>query len=213
MTTVEHTGRQRGPVTLHIKTQAADIQVVSDPNVNGSWIELSTPDQSGPAVDAIRRAEFRDHGNEIHVDLREGQNVSGGGVTIGGNNYGIIAGNVNGYSSQVIINGRVVSSSGPFSAGPITVRAILEPGSTLVAKTMSGDVTTKGVHFVQAQTMSGDIRADEVTGDSQLKSMSGDIRVQGSPAAHVTASTMSGDVSGSGVVLSGSSMSGRVLQR
>ena len=200
MTSIEHTGRQTGPVTLHIDTQAADIEVVADPRVSGSWIELSTPDSTGLAVDAIRNATFRDNGADLHLNLREGQN-GGGGTVIQS-------------SGMTMVNGRIISGnmggSSGMSMGRIIVRAILEPGSTVIAKTMSGDVVTKGVHFVRAETMSGDIRAYDVTGDSRLKSMSGDIRVHGSPAARVTASTMSVDVSGSGVELNASSMSGRV---
>lgn len=202
MTTVEHTGRQTGPVTLHIETQAADVEVVSDSRITGSWIELSTPDQSGPAVDAIRAARFDDHGTELHLTLREGQ--SGGTVIQSGrNNYS----NVSFGGGVTIVNGVVMGGG---SMGQVTVRAMLEPGSALVVKTMSGDVVTKGVHHVRAQTMSGDIRADGVTGDSRLKSMSGDIRVNGQPQAHVSASTMSGDVYGAGVQLEASTMSGRV---
>lgn len=216
MTSVEHTGRQRGPVTLHIDTQAADIQVVADASVSGSWIELSTNDHSGPAVQAIRSADFRDNGSELHLTLREGQH--GGGVTIGGNNYGSISTG----GGMTIINGVVM---GGVSIGRITVRAILEPGSRLVAKTMSGDVVTKGVAAVSAQTMSGGIQVEGVTDDSRLKSMSGDIRVYGHrPGSaeldrlggrmpRVSASTMSGDVSGEHVDLDASSMSGRVRRR
>jgi hypothetical protein len=220
MTTVEHTGRQTGPVTLHINTQSADVEVVADPNVSGTWIELSTPDQSGPSVDAIRTADFRDYGNEIHLKLTEGR--SGGGVQFGNGNLQFNSfGNVGG---MTIVNGVVM---GGVSMGRITVRAIVETGSQVDVHTMSGDVTTKNVTGVRAQTMSGDIEANGITGSSQLKSMSGDIRVtggavhsgsrdlarSGSAGPHVTASTMSGDVTGDGVDLDASSMSGRVRRR
>lgn len=204
MTSIEHAGRDRGPVTLHIETQAADVQVVSDARISGSLIELSTPDHSGPAVDAIRRARFRDHGNELHLTLREGQ--TGHNVTIGGNNYGSISTG----GGMTIVNGVVI---GGVVSGPITVRAMLEPGSAVVVKTMSGDITTRGVNTVRAQTMSGDIEADGITNTSSLKTMSGDIRVCGEGRPQVTASSMSGDVTGSGVDLHASSMSGRVRHR
>jgi hypothetical protein len=201
MTSIEHTGRQSGPVTLHIDTQAADIEVVADPRVTGSWIELSTPDSTGPAVDAIRNASFRDNGSDLHLNLREGQNGGGGMVIQSG-------------GGVTMVNGRIISGNmggfGGVSMGRITVRAILEPGSRLVAKTMSGDVVTKGVTSVDAQTMSGDIEADGVSASSRLKSMSGSIRVRGEGQPLVTASTMSGDVHGSGVDLDASSMSGRI---
>lgn len=214
MTAVEYTARQTGPITLHINTQAADVQVVADPRASGTWIELSTPDTSGPAVDAIRAADFRDHGRDVHLKLTEGRN---GGTVIMGNV-------VNG---MTIVNGMVIGGTvigGGFVSGGITVRAITEPGSAVEVKTMSGDVITRNVTAVRAQTMSGDIEVDGVAEDSSLKSMSGDIRVTGA-ALHsgsrevarygvagprVTASTMSGDVTGSGVDLHASSMSGRV---
>lgn len=209
MTSVEFTSRQAGPITLHIDTQAADIQAVSNPSITGAWIEVSTDATSGPAAEAVRSADFRDNGNTLRLNLREGQ-AGGTAIQTGG--------------SMVMVNGRVIGGGGSFSSSRITVRAMLEPGSHLVAKTMSGDVETKGVSSVSANTMSGDIEADGVTADSQLKTMSGDIRVYGArPGAQdvarraglprVSASSMSGDVTGDGVDLDGSSMSGRVRQR
>lgn len=204
MTSLEHAGRSRGPVTLYIDTQAADVQVVSDPRITGSLIELSTPDRSGPAVDAIRSAEFRDYGNELHLTLREGQS---GGVTIGGNNYS----NISFGSGMTIINGVVMGGA---VMGPITIRAMIEPGSALVVKTMSGDITTRGVTTVRANSMSGSIDVEGITAASKLNTMSGDIRVSGEGRPQVTASSMSGDVYGDGsVALDGSSMSGRVRNR
>lgn len=204
MTSIEHAGQQRGPITLHIDTQAADVQVVSDPRITGTLVELSTPDNSGPAVDAIRSADFRDYGNEVHLTLREGQ--SGNTVQYGNGNV-----QMNSFGGgMTIINGVVMGGT---ASGPITVRAMIEPGSAVVIKTMSGDIVTRGVTTVRAQTMSGDIEADGVTNRSTLKSMSGDIRVAGVGQPQVTASSMSGDVTGSGVALNGSSMSGRVRHR
>lgn len=218
MTSIEHTARLTGPITLHITTQAADVQVVADPRVTGTIIELSTKDTDGPAVDAIGRARFRDDGRDVHLTLTEGQ---GGTVIRGAQVFGNVT--VNG---MTMVNGVVIGGGGYVSSG-ITVRAITEPGSTVVVETMSGDVITRNVSAVRAKTMSGDIEADGVTDDSALKSMSGDIRVTGGTLAsgsrdvarhgtsgpRVTASTMSGDVSGYSVDLNASSMSGRVRNR
>jgi Putative adhesin len=201
-TTVEYTARHAGPITLYVTTQAADVQIVADPRARGTWIQLSTPDRSGPAVEAIRTAEFRDSGDSVRLKLTEGS----GGTVIRGNNVFQSGG-------MTIINGVVVGGGGGYASGGITVRAITEPGSTVVVKTMSGDVITKNIGAVRAETMSGDIEADGLTAASSLKSMSGDIRVAAGTGARprVTASTMSGDVSGDGVVdLHASSMSGRV---
>jgi hypothetical protein len=216
-TKVEFTATQTGPITLHINTMAADVQIVADERASGTWIEVSTPDTSGPAVDTIRRADFRDQGRSVHLKLNEGQHS--GGTVISGNNIYQAGG-------MTIVNGMVMGGTS-FSSG-ITVRAITEPGSAVEVKTMSGDVTTKNVSAVRAQTMSGDIEIDGITEDSSLKSMSGDIRVSGAAintgsrevtragtagGPRVTASTMSGDVTGDGVDLHARSMSGRVRQR
>lgn len=209
MTTVNHTAGP-GPVTLHIDTQAADVQVVTDPRASGTWIELSTPDESGPAVTAIRNARFRDDGGDVYLSLKEGNTRGNATGTVYG---GVVYGN-----GMTMVNG--VSYGGGASGG-ILVRAITEPGSTVEVKTMSGDVSTKDVRAVRAKTMSGDIRADGVSAASSLKTMSGDIRVTG-PAdttdaapggPRVTAQTMSGDVTGTGVDLHAHSMSGRVNRR
>jgi DUF4097 and DUF4098 domain-containing protein YvlB len=226
MTSVEHTPQQTGPITLHVDTQAADVQVVADPRVTGTWIELSTSDHSGPAVTAIQNARFTDCGSDVYLSVKEPSN----GSTFRNVQYG--NGNVM-VNGMTVVNGVVVNNGqmygGQVSSG-ITVRAITEPGSTVDVKTMSGDVLAQGVNTLRAETqsgdvtasdvvtvnastMSGDIRADGVQARSSLKSMSGDIDVSGSPSARVRASTMSGDVTGSGVDLTGSSMSGRVRQR
>ncbi len=202
MTTNEFTGSRPGPVTLHIDTQAADVEVVSDPRVSGCWVEVSTPDTSGPSADAVRDASFRDNGSDVRLSLREGQSV--GNVQVGRGNYS----NISFGNNMTMVNGVVIGGSGGGSR--ITVRAMLQPGSRLEVKTMSGDVISRGVTSVRAQTMSGDIEADGVTSASQLKSMSGDIRVRGEGRPQVTATTMSGDVQGSGVDLNASSMPGRV---
>jgi hypothetical protein len=217
MTSVEHTARQAGPIILHITTQAADVQIVADPRVTGTVIELSTADTDGPAVTAIRNARFRDDGRDVHLTLNEGQR---GGMTVNQNFRNIPAGIT--VTGVTMVNG-VVIGGGYVSSG-ITVRAITEPGSTVVVETMSGDVITRNVTGVRAKTMSGDIEADGITDESSLSTMSGDIRVTGGtgtipgravarPGAagpRVTASTMSGDVTGRGVDLNASSMSGRV---
>lgn len=223
MTSIEHTARLTGPITLHITTQAADVQIVADPRVTGTIIELSTDDTDGPAVDAIRRARFRDDGRDVHLTLAEGQ----GGVTVNQRFTNIPAGMT--VTGVTMVNGVVVGGGGLVSSG-ITVRAITEPGSAVVVETMSGDVLSRNVGAVRAKTMSGDIEADGISRDSALNSMSGDIRVtggivdpgsdfgrevarRGAVGPRVTASTMSGDVSGYGVELHASSMSGRVRNR
>lgn len=211
MTTVEFTARHTGPITLYVTTQAADVQVVVDPRARGTWIELSAPDTSGPAVEAIRTAEFRDDGNAVRLKLTEGRGGNVGGTVITGNRYfGDMRVGVGG--GVTIVNGVVVGGGG-YASGGIIVRAITEPGSTVVVKTMSGDVITRNVGTVRAETMSGDIEADGLTAESSLKSMSGDIRAVADGARpRVFASTMSGDVTGAGVDLHANSMSGRVRQ-
>jgi len=234
MTSVEHTAQQTGPIILHIDTRTADVQVVADERVTGTRIQLSTPDESGASVTAIKEASFRERDGEVYLSVKEPDTVTiirNGNVQINANG-GMVAGVVYGGMHTTFSNGGMQSTVGSDAhvTGGITVRAITEPGSTVDVKTMSGDViaknvrvvradtqsgdvTTDGVGAVTANTMSGDITADGVTAQASLKSMSGDIHVSGSPGATARASTMSGNVTGSGVALTGSSMSGRVRQR
>lgn len=229
MTSVEYTAKQVGPVVLHVDTTSANVEVVADPRVSGWAIELHTDDENGPAVKAIREAQFRDEGGEVHLKLNEDtsadRTVSYNGDVVFGDMIQV-AGRVIG---RTIVNGQVVSNSGGTFSSGIRVRAMTEPGSSLDVRTTSGDVAAKGINTlrantrsgnvtaenikaVQAETRSGNIAAYRVSADSTLTSRSGDIHVTGSRSAHVEATTRSGDVTGSGVDLSASSRSGRVRQ-
>ncbi|WP_045742290.1 DUF4097 family beta strand repeat-containing protein [Actinoplanes rectilineatus] len=226
MAKVNHTARLTGPVTLNIDTGAADVMVVADPSVTGTWIELSTEDESGPSVDAIREARFYDDGAEVSLKLTEPSvSFSTGGMTFS-NIYG--GGMIFGNGGTIRVNGQVVTGGTTIGGSKILVRAITETGSAVKvetvsgdvmaknvrvvrAETVSGDVTTLGVDDVRAKTTSGNIDAVGVTASSRLKSVSGDIMVSGEPGTRVTAKTTTGDVSSSGGVdLDASSVSGRV---
>lgn len=162
-----------------------------------------------------------------HVQIGNGnvQVNSFGGVTVSGSNYGVIS-----TGRGVYVNGQLVT--GGAAVSPVQIVAQLPHGSSVrfesqsgdlrvsgrlrqaTANSQSGDVDLDEVATVNADTMSGDISIGMLTGHADLHSMSGDISVHGSKPAHASARTMSGDVRGTGgLLLAGSSMSGRVRNR
>jgi DUF4097 and DUF4098 domain-containing protein YvlB len=161
-----------------------------------------------------------------------------------GRNYGMVVGSVTGGMVMsggrmvvgdrvTIVNGRVGGDAVVIEAGsPVTVTAYLPAGSSVNARSQSGDIEPSGrlaqvaystqsgdAHLDEVQTatvntQSGDIEIANLTGQALLTSMSGDIAVYGGPGASATARTMTGDVRGSGgLSLDAISMSGRVRNR
>jgi len=224
------------PVILDADLTANDLHVYTEARGDGE-VTVSTLDDDGPSADAVRNATLEQRGNQLLVRLdhsggmtviqtgRGGtvQTNSGSGVFIGGSNFSnVVVGN-----GTVMVNGRLVS--GGVGSSPITVTARLPHGSSVRAKTQSGDIHLEGVYHevdassqsgdvevdtakaVQARTQSGDVEVRALTGSGALKSMSGDIEVRGPAGSSASARTMSGDVRGSGGIrVAGSSMSGRV---
>lgn len=218
--TVEHQANRRGPVTLNVKTVAADVQAVTDERAGSAWVELTAVDGDDNAVKIIQGAEFREVGGEIFLDLREDK-LRGGGMSYGnvqvGRNFG-----------SVVMNG--VSMINGVSMGRVLVRAILPPGSQLDVNATSGDVEAKGVEQLNVRTVSGDILAEGLSQDSNLNTVSGDIEVSvsgfsiggqststalavpnGGP--RVNANTVSGNVTSYGVRLRARTVSGHIRER
>ncbi len=222
------------PAILDADLASIDLHVYTEARSDGE-VTVSTRDDDGPSADAVRNATLDVHGNRLTVRL---DHSAGGGMTIvqtgrGGSSYisagsgqNIVVGN-----GTVMVNGRLVSGNGTFVSGgsPVTVVARLPHGSSVRAKTQSGDINLEGVYdevdassqsgdvevgtarVVQARTQSGDVDVQALTGSGALESMSGDIEVRGPQSASASARTMSGDVRGSGGIrVAGSSMSGRV---
>ncbi len=214
------------PVLLDADLASTDLSVHTAPRPDGE-VTVTTADTTGPSADAVNSATLEVRGNRLVVRLGH---APGGmtGVTITGGS-GIVVGN-----GTTMINGRVVSGGGTFISGgsPVTVTAHLPHGSSVRAKSQSGDIRLDGVYHeidassqsgdveidtakvVRARTQSGDIEVQALTGSGALDSMSGDIEVRGPAQASASARTMSGDVrSSGGIQVAGSSMSGRVRNR
>lgn len=214
---------QPGPAVLDVDTQSTTLDVTVDPNRSHAELTLRTHDDTGPSADAINDAAAWANGDQIVCKVR----YSGSGaVFIAGSNYSsVVIG-----SGTVMVNGRVVTGGG--GASPIQMAARVPAGSSIrfrsqsgdleasgalravKADTQSGDISVGTVGEMQASTQSGDVSVGELVGYAELKTMSGDVVVHGAPGSACRASTMSGDVRGSGGVrLEGSSMSGRVRNR
>ncbi len=114
-------------------------------------------------------------------------------------------------NSPIIVTARVPEGSGLTArtvSGDVETRGHM---ASVQARSTSGDVTVDSADQVHAQTMSGDIDVEKLTATADLNSMSGDLSVRSGTGARVRASTMSGDIRvGAGVELDGQSMSGRV---
>jgi hypothetical protein len=221
------------PVVLDADLAAIDLHVYTEARSDGE-VTVSTVDNDGPSAGAVRAATLDVDGNRLVVRVDH----AAGGTTIiqtgrGGSSYvstgsgqNIVVGN-----GVTMVNGRVVSGNGTFISGgsPVTVVARLPHGSSVRARTQSGDIDLEGnydevdassqsgdievgtVRVVQARTQSGDVDVATLTGSGALESMSGDIEVRGPQGASASARTMSGNVRGSGGIrVAGSSMSGRV---
>lgn len=67
-------------------------------------------------------------------------------------------------------------------------------GTTVTARTSSGDITARGTGAVQARADSGDVSAVDTVGDLDLRTGSGDVRTTRAAAGRVTGRTASGDL-------------------
>jgi hypothetical protein len=218
--------RQSGPITVDLASYNSRIDVVSDPSITRARIELVTSASSGPTVEMLDNLRPNDEGDYFTVHLPKSadgggsvQINSGGGVFVGGSNFSSInvgggvvmtgGGNadmyVNGQRIQVrggrtYVNGVAVDggASGTVTdpPSPVAFRAFLPPGSSLIADTYNGDVTSRGVGRVRVKTYNGDVEATGLSEDSHAESYNGDVTVgsdrQSRPTVHAT--TYNGDV-------------------
>lgn len=238
MTTIPHT--RTGPVHLDLTLALGAVEVIVD-DVDTAVVQL-WPEQPGDetALDLIARAEFTSRANEFAVRLpkmagggsttivRNGHSVSinTGTVSVGN----VVIGNVRGVT---VINGQVISGNGTTvitTGGGVRAVATLPKGSSLTVDAGAAPVTTRGhLQSIRFAGSSGALRADSVgrvhartqSGDidvramdnGMLKSMSGDITVEGLASA-ASISTMSGNIqviAGSGAEVDADSMSGNVI--
>jgi len=226
-----HTGTHTGPITLNVRLTAGQIRVVAEDRARAE-IVVSTPDSSGPSVEAVTNTRISDLGDTIEVDVPDngGGGVtiqSGGGVTMVNSGSGMfIAGNVVGGSiissgRDTFINGQRVTGGGAVHIGGsgISVEARVPRGSSVRANTTAADITVTGeARAVNAGTMSGDVYVSQVQ-VADVRTMSGDVEIA-ALSAEARIKTMSGDIevtadpaSAALVQVRASSMSGDITAR
>lgn len=241
-TSRSHTTGQQGPVLFEATTVAAHITVIAEDRP-AALITVSTPQDSGPAADAVRYVSFEGGPGVVSVLLKEPANGRestvvnrAGGVTViqgGGAFPGTVIGAV--FGSVNIVDGGMVFGGNSVIGAPISIEARLPLGSSLTCESTSGDVGTSGeLVDVDAVTVAGDIRIDSVrlprlrstSGDIRVsrltgtqavaETVSGDIRIRAErPGARVRATSVSGDIqaTGSDIDLDARTVSGRVTTR
>jgi hypothetical protein len=202
-TTRTHTAAQAGPLTLDIELTAGMIRVTVEDR-HRAEVTITTAQDTGPTAYAVRNATITDGAGHLtvrlpqHTDggMTQTVHTSGRGVTViqsGGTVYGTVVGAI--VTGGTFYSGRDVTiTSGNVSIGaPITIDVRLPLGSSLTAGTTSADVETFGVlASAEVRTVSGDIRIDS-TGPADLRSTSGDIRVAFTGTT-ARAKTVSGDI-------------------
>lgn len=206
MTSRTHTAAQAGPILFDARLIAGQVHVTVEDRSHAE-ITISTADTTGASADAVTNATINEQNGRITATVRpaagggvtvQGGGVqtnvfhSGGGVFVQGSNFGgvIVTGR------DVIVNGvRVSGGSGAVVVGgsPILIEARLPLGSSVAADTTSADIDVTGtVVRAQVRTVSGDINLDGVA-DLDVGSTSGDITVEAF-AGNGQAQTVSGDI-------------------
>jgi hypothetical protein len=179
-----------GPVAMLITgSGSAQIEIFVDPNVRRA---TANAEPSG-------EVEFTGQGSTLKVKLPSGGSMnsfsSDGDVSIvqRGGSTTVVA---TGRGAIVVGNMRIVSGGGNVFVGGsdgVQVTLRVPPGSSLDADVGSADIAATGVLVsAGASAKSGDIRLDQVAGQADLRTGSGDITVAG--VATITARTGSGDI-------------------
>lgn len=175
-----------GPVAFELPAGTARVTV--DRTAKTATIRLHTPDSDGPSVDAIRDSRSNSQ-NGLTVTVPDNGSGNGGVTVISGGSYSNVS--VSG-SGTVTVNGNVISCGGRVSRG-ITADIAVPPGTDLVFRGKSSDLTVTGpLAALDASTVSGDIRAG-VLGDAVVRTVSGDVEID-AVSRRLDASTTSGDI-------------------
>lgn len=192
-----------GPIAIEVQSTSVDVTVEVDPRASVARVELSGPDdfindvRTETGAGPVWRVELpRTAGNGTHV-------ISAGDLHIGNISFGRGASQVNsfGRGGRTIVDGvdvtdYVQSQRGQGGAAfePARMRAILPPGSSVIAFTASGDVEVTGrIARASIRVASGDVEIDGV-GDANIQSASGDIRI-GELTGPAGLNSASGDIS------------------
>lgn len=218
--------RATGPVTVDLAGYNANIDVVTDPTVDRARVELHTTAASGPTIDMLDKLRPQDEGDyfTLHLPKSAGggvqiTNFGGGSVISTGGSVTMTSGrggsfiSTGGGDTDMVVNGQRIQvrggrtfvngvsvdpAAGPVTEGPapVHIRAVLPPGSKLIADTYNGNVSSVGVARVRIKTYNGDASATGLADDSEVQSYNGDVTVgsagTGRPTVHAT--TYNGDV-------------------
>lgn len=226
-----------GPAHIRTDLGTVALTVIAERARRYAELTIATADDEGTSADAVKAATLTASGTTLDARIAGG----GGSTTVIQTGRGFQSVNFGGGviitgGGTVTVNGRVIDagSGATVIAGgsPITVTARVPADSTVTARSVSGgimaqgylgevranstsgDVDIESAATVRAQTVSGDITVNDLAGTATLSSVSGDVEVRGGPGTRASASTVSGDIrSSGGVVVDGSSVSGRVRNR
>lgn len=215
MTLREITSPTPGPVTVDLSLLdcggTITIRAVRTPEEHAT-ITVHTDDDTGPSADTVRNADLHTTDTGLHTTVhghsgagstvitsRHGRvqtvigHNTGSVIQVGGN---IIGGNVFASGSNLtIVNGQVTSGHNVTvvqGGSPVRITALVPAGSTVTARTTSGDIAAHGkLRQITATTVSGTVTVD-TAGDITARTTSGDILLNRTDLADAT--TVSGDL-------------------
>lgn len=182
------TAKHDGPVFADLTSHTGTVTVTVDPTLIHAQVTVSTPDDQGPAADAVRNTTFGEYTSGEHAIALDVPRTSGGSngavqsvVSIGGScfefnsgvvNTGTITGAVisNGDvwvgGQQVVAGGRVVAQAGTVvsgGTGRVTLDVRVPANSSVYLKTTSADLNVRGdLQRLSVKSVSGDIQATGV---------------------------------------------------
>jgi DUF4097 and DUF4098 domain-containing protein YvlB len=208
-----------GPITLDLKLNVGSVSVrVSEAartatfTATGSRADVDAVLQDGTGARWEVRSEaggrsVSGYGSGNSVMIGEGNisihNFDGdssshyyatgpGGFVVAG-----MDGNTSATGGEVYVDGERVTGAGAASGGdePFHIEAVVPPGSSLRATTVSADVETTGtLESVRFRSTSGSVSVADAQGRVDAQSVSGDVRVAATGPADITAASVSGDI-------------------
>ncbi|HEV2343470.1 MAG TPA: DUF4097 family beta strand repeat-containing protein [Actinocrinis sp.] len=197
MTRRELTCPETGPIVLDARSLAACIRV-SVADTDHAHVTISTPDTAGASHDAVTTARLEHTAGRLTVRLDDqGAAISRVTIVRSGNRVSMTT--LTADRDLCIVGGRVIIDGVEITPGtatvvgtsPVTIDAVLPPGSLVHLTTQSGDITLHGAYpEVRAQSVSGDITAERAD-HASVQTTSGDIRI--TTAGHAVTNTVSGD--------------------
>jgi hypothetical protein len=171
------------------------------PQDEGDYFTLHLPKSAGGGVQINNfggRSVISTGGSVTMTSGRGGSFISTGGgdtdMVVNGQRIQVRGGRT--FVNGVPVNGGVAAGTVSEGPAPVHIRAVLPPGSKLIADTYNGNVTSTGVTRVRIKTYNGDATATGLADDSEVQSYNGEVTVGstggGRPTVHAT--TYNGDV-------------------